>query len=286
VEISAGAGNRIELRGMKPGLFQDWDAQSVVSSGRLPLSLVLHDTYVGSWHITVSAGADVRVFDSELSCVSLELAECSGTIAGLRPGHFDQWDLAQFGLRDPSCELTLENTAVGEWVLRDGSGCSLSIEDSVISLVLWGQGLSLAAKRSSFTWVGLDDVPWADFAMEDCTLAGYLRLVNAHFSLGGSVRFLRPLEIGAWHSSSVRRGFEAIVEDKAGAPLGGAAITVLDPSGREVAQGFSTAAGLFSFKLTFDDRNRSQTWSIVLPAYGLTRRLGFLTDTPLLLSVP
>ena len=285
IDLAVGEMTIIELQGIQSGYFEDWFVQSIVKSGELPLALSLQDTEVGNWGIVVSRGARASISDSHVVHVSLELAGTSGTISGLRPGRFGEWSLEDFGLQDASCTLDLKNTLVDEWVLRDGSQCDLSIEGSQISLVLWGEGLSLSASASVFPWTGISYVSWASFSMQQCTIEGYLRLVDAHVSIEGGVHFARPLELGAWHSSSVRRTYDVLVHDADGNPLSYAAVRITDQYGRLVTEGMTTRGGQYTFQIKFNDSNRTRTWSVSLPELGVTETFGFFSDSPILLVV-
>jgi hypothetical protein len=122
--------------------------------------------------------------------------------------------------------------------------------------------------------------------MQDCTFSNYLRLVDADVSLSGAVHFAQPFEIGGWHSSSVRRSFEVLVRNARGTPVSHAVMRVMDPTGREVSKGTTTADGRFLFQVTFGDDSHNRTWKLTLPDYGVTKSFSFLTDTPLVVQVP
>jgi hypothetical protein len=286
VDLFPGANASIELRGIRSGHFEEWTTQNPVASGHLSTALALHDTDVAGWSVTVGTGARVTVVDSELAGIGIELRNVSGRISGLRPGFYREWSLSSFPLQNASSELTLRDTYVADWVIRDGAQCDLTLEDSQVVLLLWGKDLSLAASRTTFVWVGLSNMPWAEFDVQDCRVQGYFRLVNSHLGLAGSLHFAQPLEIGAWHSSSVVRSFEVVSRDGRGKPLAHAAVRVTDPYGDTVAEGSTNTNGAFKFTITFDDGSYAGIWHVNLTAYGVAKTLGFQSDTTIVLAAP
>jgi hypothetical protein len=115
--------------------------------------------------------------------------------------------------------------------------------------------------------------------------------MDSSLTVTGTVRFEKKAidaVNGPWRKSTITRKFPVRVVDKNGIPVGGAALRLVDRSGKVTWTGQTLADGSAEFAIVFRDDNYADTWYLGLGTdeRAATMPVQFLSDTPLVFETP
>lgn len=105
-------------------------------------------------------------------------------------------------------------------------------------------------------------------------------------AIRGSVNFsnIRLLDI-YWEKGVIERYYPLELQ-RGSNPLSNQAVELIDSSGNRAWRGKTDEKGLATFKIRFDKDNYDGRWELFIPEFGVSRRVDFLTDTPIGIQVP
>jgi hypothetical protein len=221
-------------------------------------------------------GSQVKVEDSELLHVALPVGGAKGTIVGLHPGHFDEWDTESL-ITDCPCHLHLHNVSLtGPWFLGVWGDTRLRVQDSELLLVLSGKE-HLTVSNCAISYLELDHDQGSLF-FDHSTLTGTVLLVGARASWDGEVTVLPGMEWGGWNRSFVSRTYVAQVVDPLQRPIPNTLVQVVEPSGNPRTSQRTNAKGEVRFVVTFDDSNYRAQGTVSVVGTDLRASFGVLSS--------
>ena len=263
-----------EANGLGTGVFKDWNLKRDTKNSGIGYNIILQNTeiipdkigpgpYERGWPVFIESGAKVKIKDSELRKVIIELYD-------------EKTEFSNFYLEKPSNfnyrDIHLENVKVmGQWgiflhgssdvVVRDSEAFWTFIyDDSKLKLI--NTHMNEFDPRNFRGEIIFENSKW-DTAAEI--------LENSDFVMRGS------LEIGniggfSWENSKVKRIYDVI--GKPGAEL------TLTKGDEVIWSGKTDKEGRASFSLKFDDTTFNDHWTLK-DSLSHTQEVTFFSNTPI-----
>jgi hypothetical protein len=286
-------GGHLEASGLHSGMYlESWDVHSLIPDADYEVVLnrttILQDTFTGplehgpyerGWILFLDPSAHVRLSDSELRKVFLDITNSTAEFQGLRVGV-----PSSLTYRD----IVLENVVVkGQW--------PFTIRDSTVTI---SDSDYLFLQPSGTATVTLHDAHMVEFIPRDFfgtmifensvwTTAGEIlggvpyHSTGNDFTMRGSLRMEGLRENLQWENARVTREFDVVATDVTGSPVGGLQV--------KVGGGTYTtdSTGRTAFDLVFTEANYNQPTSVeAWRSASLIRQwdLDFFTSTPILVE--
>jgi hypothetical protein len=284
----------LNISGLKSGVtFNNWDVHELIPEADYDLTLdnttllkddftgeLKHGPYERGWIFFLDPDAHVRLSDSDLRKVFLDVRGDTATFQNLKIGFPSSLTYRDIILKDVIVQ--------GEW--------PFTIEDADVTLVnsnylfLQPQGSSTVRLINSHIveFIPRDFTGTISFENGEWTTAGEIlgevdyHSGNNHFNIQGSLKIGDELRKNLqWKDAEVDREFEVILTDQQGTPIKDGTIKVAgkeyktDPKGRAV------------FSLRFDERNYNQLTTVEAWRSGelITQQdIDFFSETPLRLQ--
>ncbi len=235
-------------------------------------------------------------------------------ISNWKAGYFDFWRFKnEVKASNVNFDFTLINTSLIYWkLLTRGKAHYKNLQDIQISswwnativaedcivpyaLNLRGDGEKVKLKNSKV----VSDIEMLDFAKVD-PFGGdlhYLELENTvidsrrieiattYTKIKGSVKFLSKFDDVQYEFGTVEREYPIIVLDPDNKPLKDVEILLFDYENKNVWKGRTDKSGKVFVTINFTEKNWKEYWKIVVPEYGKSREIRFLTNTPIILKL-
>lgn|GEM_PF-5710187 len=240
----------------------------------------------------------------------------------LKPGMFMNWNIRQNvqGL-GPWSNLTLVKTRVDTLRLHTKSkievenmegvrihtslNASVVIKNSeVIDLHLLGNDF-IKLMNTTITgtfWIGpVDTVQYADrgpVEIEDAHVIEFFnsRISGAHIQVASRYTLMRgnisvfymSMDRVDWAFGTIDREYPLIMRDGSGNPLPNASLILSDPNSKLIWNGTTDQRGRAVFNIRFTKENYSKEWilKVTINSMNITKEIGFLTSTPIILTLP
>lgn len=262
-----------EASGLGTGFFKDWNLQRDTKVSGIDYNIILRDTelvpdrigpgpFERGWPVFIDSGANVKITDSQLRKVVIELHDEKAEFSGLvteKPTNFHYRDIA------------IENVSVmGQWGIFLHGSSDVVVRDSED---FWT--FIFDDSRLRLINTHMDEFDPRDFRGELIfensswdTAAEIIK--NNDFTMSGS---LEIGEIGgmSWENSKVTRKYGVI-----GKPNSQLTLT---KDNQSVWSGVADENGRAEFELRFDDANFNDTWQIK-DTFGNEREITFFSNTP------
>lgn len=288
------AGAHLNVTGLHSGIyFESWDVREMIPDADYNLVLerttILKDDFTGElkhgpyergWIFFLDPDAHVRISDSELRKVFLEVRNDTAAFQNLRVGV-----PSSLAYRD----ILLTNVVVmGQW--------PFTIENSNVTIT---NSDYLFLQPTGYSTVRLINSHMVEFIPRDFfgtmifenglwTTAGeiiegvpYHSMAN-DFVIKGSLRMERLRESLQWKSARVTREFDVIATDEQGHPMGGVMIKV----GGHVY--ITNSAGKTKFNMIFNETNYNRPTAVEVWRMGnfvTQQEVDFFTETPIRIVV-
>jgi len=289
------AGASLEARGLHSGVYFDrWEVQELIPEADYHLVLerttllkdelkgeLKHGPYERGWILFLDPDSHVRLSDSELRKVFIEVRQDRAEFRGLKVGV-----PSSLSYRD----IVLEDVVVmGQWPFTIVDSEVKIIDSNYLFLQPSGHSRVELVRshmvefipRDFFGELICEEALWTE-AGEIIGGVPYHSQAN-DFWIRGSLRMGEGLrENLQWKDARVRREFEVLVRDGHGRPLSGVALRI---EGRAY---LTDDAGLARFILVFDETNYDKPTPLEVWRSGrlLTRReLDFFTETPIRITL-
>lgn len=287
VGFSVGAGARLSVSGLRPGLFEHLKLPQAGQTGigfRLELTnttilpSIASGPFERGWTIFADPDAHLTISNSELNKFCLE------NVLG-RSLHFMGLKLNQPMSLDYGGIHLKRVSVFSEWCffVEDSE---LVIEDSEgVWPFLYGKSKMILRRSHMVEFDPRRFTGTLIFENSRWTTAGEI-IEGNDFRVQGSVSIGEKLRQSlVWFTSRVVRTFEIHVQDAQGHPVPGATVELR--RGSERVTGRTDTEGKALFDLPFLDGNYSQPWELQVLAGGKSahKQLDFFTSTPLIVQL-
>ncbi len=275
--------NKIVLSDVAPGKFDNWEFPTAQS---VPFHISLQNTSVGAWSIFVGEGADVRIVNSKLDELLLNLGQAKGSLHGLVPGHFVSWSLHRDNQIDCATKVELKDTTTNRWSLDLSGRAEITLNDSTIADLRFTDAyvdLSLKNVKASLLEAN-DALGKIDF--DGSSITQGIEFDNATLTLTGNVSISPDCFISKWQNSTIIRDFPILVEKDFDTPASQVPIEITLPDGRKLDQ-TTDDNGKTPFQCTFTDATYQDTCQLQVTAgkKEIKHSFGFLESTPVTISL-
>lgn len=245
-------GSDIKLRNMKPGLFSNWNIYDSMEGSGVPWTLNLINTTLDRWKLDFHGVAEIE--NSNF--------------------HLDTWGEAS---------VTVRNSTM---ILHHSRGGYVKLVDTVIS--------NRSDLPASVRLIYQPDItgpnPPYVYDFENSTLGPYADLEftddNIHCTFKGELSVLISPDRVHWFGGTVDREYPVRVLRKNGAPLAGVNVALVKSDNTQLWSGVTNENGRVNFTLGFGKDNYNENFVLRATVEGeeLSKGVGFLTSTPILLS--
>ena len=258
---------------LKPGLVKYWSLrvnETVIGEREV----ALENTWVEGWTIRLVPESIVKVSNSTLQDLSIDLHSTSCHIDNLKPGLHYHWNLNA---------IELVNTYVEKYGLHVHSNV-VSIANSEIYIGLFGSSNVSLTNSTIVFGIAAEEYKGTLFLNQTTWKGGFEIIKSAFFVYGGINLTNVSVE---WVSSNVTRNYNLIVRNISDIPVDNVELTVFNVNDTVIWNGFTDNLGEASFNLTFTDNNHTDTLRLeaVKGNYSATIDIGFLSDTPVVLTL-
>jgi hypothetical protein len=242
------------------------------------------------------------------------------------PESFDNWNLrSNFETSGLGYDITLINTTlgggsvanlklltVGKLEVQDVVGCQIapwgsaeiSVENSRIEygFIMRGNENYVRISNTTITgctiyfiegWLHIPEPIGGDNHTVEFSNTKIESDVNWEVScnqaeIKGEVTILTPMDQVTWDHGTIIREYPLVAKDEAGNPISNATIELFDPQSNLVWSGLTDNEGKVFLSMMFTNENYADEWEIKASIEGtnVSRKLGFLTSTPVILSLP
>jgi hypothetical protein len=292
--LSVPPGAHLEATGLKSGTtFDHWKVQDLIPEANYELTLdnvtVLEDDFTGEyehgpyergWIFFLDAASHVRLSDSELRKVFIDVRNDTAEFKNLKIG-----EPSSLEYRD----ILLENVVVeGQWPFTI-TDANLTLTDSNY-LFLQPSGASTIKLINSHIveFIPREFTGTMIFENGSWTNAGEIlggvdyHSRSNHFTIKGSLKISDDLRANLqWKNAQVTREFEVILTDAQGNPINQGAIKI---AGKEY---ITDDSGKAQFSLVFDEANYNQPVTLEAWSSGeliAQQEIDFFTETPIRLN--
>jgi len=249
-----------------------------------PVAIIL-DSWVGGWSIEVAEGAQVRIADSELERMTLEMSGPTGAIRNLAPGMHHNWKLSEDAGTTASCELELDSTNIGGWSvhLSDVHG-PLRLADSSLTSIR----ISNCSERIPFERVDVRALcvfgggPVLSF--DASSLALGIDIDESSLTITGDLAISPSSRFSHWENSTLTREMIVLVRSQDRSPVEGATVSWIDEMGVPHTQ-TTDPDGMCQMMVVFTDQNRlePQTLDVTGPSGSIaTKPITYLSSSPVI----
>jgi len=249
------AGSSVELEGMRPQLYDDWNIYHNPKVENLTWNLTLRNVRLGKWKIDIQGRAVIR--DSYF--------------------HLDTWG------SENEPEVEVEDSTIITMHTR-GSGY-LRFKDVVFSKP------EKAPIRFLYNLEDKQTTKPLVMEFERCTIGpdalievGRAYEDESRIILKGNLSLRIPEEEVYWFEGRIDREYSVLVAHENGTPIANPDFILLDSKGNEVLRGSTNENGVAFFFVNFTNENWNESWTLYFPSYNVTKEIGFLTDTPVLIT--
>lgn len=292
--LAVPAGAHLEASGLASGAtFEDWKVEDLIPEANYQLTLdrvtvlkdeltgeLEHGPYERGWIFFLDPDSHVRLSDSELRKVFIELRNDTAEFRDLKIGEPSSLHYRDIDLRDV--------VLMGEWPFTVVDS-RLTLHDSnYLFLQPSGNSTITLVDSHIVEFIPRDFTGTMIFENSSWTTAGeILGGVDYHshgnrFTIKGSLKLDSSLrENLQWKDAQVTRVFEVLLTDAQGSPLGQGSIRA---RGREYPV---DARGRASFSIVFDEANYDRPTTVEALVSGtVVDQLGvdFFTETPIRLT--
>jgi len=279
VRMGLNGDKKILLANIAPGTFDNWEFPTDQS---VPFHISLQNTSVGAWSIIVEKGADVRITDSVVDQLFLNLGEAKGSLHDLAPGHFSSWSLHGDDNIDCTTKVELENITVRNMFDLGFSGrAEVALNDCTIgTLRLEDAYFDFSLESSKVNLLQAHDV-LGKIACHASSISGSVEFDNAILTLTGYLSISLDCYVSEWQNSTIIRDFPVVVEENCDTLASRMSIEITFPDGRKLDQ-TTDENGKTSFQCVFADSTYQDTCQlrVVNASKEITLPVGFLSSSP------
>lgn len=284
------SGASADLTGIRSGAYlEQWDVRDWILGANYELTLekteLLKDTlapgpYERGWLFFPAPGSRVRLSDSELRKVFIEVDGETATFENLRIG-------VPSSLRYK--DIVLENiTAMGQWpfTIQDAD---VTIRNSDY-LFLQPSGTSTVTLVNSHVVEFIPRDFYGEMIYENCTWTNAGEIIGGEeyhssgndFVMRGSLKIAPELrEHLQWKDARVTREYTAVISDASGKPIPGLTVTI---DGKRYT---TDVNGEIVFRLILDETNYDQPTQLIVEKLGvvlLEQEIDFFSETPIIIT--
>ncbi len=319
-----GGPSRIEIKGLKSGSRQDLNLTTPEGGSLSLQDTTVAMYSLSLWGIYDEAcRKELVVEDSELAEIFAVFPVGSDVeLEDMRPQFYDDWNIYDNPkVENLTWNLTLKNVKLEKWKI-DIQGKAV-IRDSYFHLDTWGSENEPEVEVENSTiitmhtrgsgYLRFKDVVFSKpekvpirflYNLEDkqttkplviefehCTIGpnALIEVGRAHENesriiLKGNLSFRIPEKEIYWFEGRIDREYSVLVTHENGTPIANSNFILLDNRGNEVLRGTTNEDGVVSFFVNFTKENWNESWTLYFPPYNLTKEIGFLTDTPILIT--
>lgn len=283
------ADSHLNVSGIKSGVYlESWDVHNIIPEANYNLVLkktrILKDEvgpgpYERGWLFFINSGAHVRIYDSELRKVFIDLVDEDVKFENLRIGRPSSLKYRDIELKDVTVKgqwsftVTNSNLTISDsdyLFLQPGGWSSISLVDSQMVEFI---------PREFFGVIAFENGRW-DIAGEIMGGLPYHSMKN-NFTIKGSLKINPELRNNLqWKDAQVKREYELLVVDEGGDPIKGALVKI---NGKIFV---SDNAGEVKFNLIFDESNYETPQKLEVSEGNdsiAQREIDFFTETPIVI---
>jgi len=240
----------VKIRNLKAGFFSCWDLHEEAELKNVKHNLTIVNSYVGYFKlITLGKAEFVNVRDVQIST----------------------W---------ANASAIVENSTVTWCLNMRGMKDYVFIKDSIITR---GDACFMDGRYAASTIMRGGDIHYVEF--ENTTINAPIYICSTYTYIKGGLTILTEEVDYIW--GTVERNHPVGVEDKNREPVENAMLRLLDSDGNLIWNGTANSQGRANFNITFTDSNYTDTLRLkaVKGNYSATTDVGFLSDTPIVLTM-
>lgn len=280
----------LDISGLKSGVYlESWNVHDMIPEADYTLVLektrILKDDFTGElkhgpyergWLFFLDPNAHVRISDSELRKVFIEVQNEDVKFENLRVGIPSSLKYRDIELKDI--------TIMGQWAFSvTDSNVTISNSDYLF-LQPTGQSTVSLVNSHMVEFIPRDFFGTMIFENGTWTVAGEIiggtpyHSMENNFTIKGSLKIEGVRENLQWKDAQVTREYDVIVRDESGNPIEGALIKI---DGKTFV---SDNAGKAKFSLIFNEFNYNEPKKLeVLEGENLITQIDFFTETPIII---
>ncbi len=294
IGLTVPADAHLDVSGLKSGVcFESWDVRDMIPDANynvvLENSCILKDDFEGElkhgpfergWLFFLDPDAHVRISDSELRKVFIDLVNETAEFENLKVGEPSSLKYRDIELNDIiikgqwpfslyDSHLTISNS---DYLFLQPSGNS--------TLFLINSHMSEFIPREFFGTIIFENSLWDD-AGEIIGSQEHHSMEN-DFTIKGSLKMAPKLRQHLqWRNATVTREYEVLISDENGSPIEGVLVKI---EGKEFV---SDSTGKVKFSLILNELNYNEPQKLEIIEEGKTiteREVDFFTETPIVIE--
>ena len=247
-------GSNITLHSMKPGFYDDWNIYDVMDGSGIPWNLTLKNTHLSKWKLDFHGNAEI--YDSEF--------------------HLDTWGNATVVVRN-STIVSNHHSRGGDIKFID---CLISDRPEHLTSVRFLYGVDVLKYMPKYIYEFENTVmgPYAEISVTDDK-------INITFK--GNLSMELTYDKIHWFGGTITREYSVVAMIDNSTPLPNQTIALFTSDGEKIWEKTTDEKGMIFFNLTFNKENYENEFLLETKIYNksISREIGFLSDTPILLSV-
>ncbi len=263
---------------LKPGFCEYWrlhENQTVSEIIHPYYDLVIENTEVDGWSLSVEHDATLTIMNSTLADLSLRIHDATLQLSELHTGYIADWSLRSVRLTNSvisnwflgidNSEVAVSNSTVGFWIVGDANA---TFKDSTI--------LDIEA------WEHVGSITFEGVKNE----VGRIRVARSNTLISGDAKFGGTVD--DFVSSNLTRNFNVIVKDAYGYLVSNGTLKLKSKDDVLLWNGTADSSGKADFNLTFTDSNYTEALKLETfkeGFYNVTEQVEFLSNTPILINL-
>lgn len=263
----------VHLDGLEAGYYQYWNLHRNETVQNVLYDLTVQNSLV-AWSLRMHDDAAVEVFNCKIEAMRI-LLHHAAEIENISLEYYGNWTFRS---------LVLKNSYVKNHWFIGVDNTMASIENCQLRLGSSGNSCISIAK-SSIDWFTTYPDSFLSLGFYEAALTDYLAIVDSGVYIYGNVTF--SLGTLSFFSSNITRNYNVIARDMSGGLMENVELSLFDQNDTVVWNGVTDSLGQASFNLTFTDMNYTDTLRLEAAKgnYSATMNVGFLSDTPVILTM-